>query len=217
MKIVAFSDTHGRLPAVETIPACDLLVIAGDLSPAPSGEFDTVVSYLDKRLRSWLDEVPAKRVVAIAGNHDHIFQHRPQMVPAGLRWDYLEDRAITINGLRIWGTPWTPRFFDWAFMKDEPGLLAIYRRIPEGIDILVCHGPARGVCDVGAGCPSENHSGSRALRMELERIKPRLHIFGHIHTGTHGGVILPEGTIAYNVSICDDRNWLVYPVTVIEI
>ncbi len=216
MKIVALSDTHGHLPPVGDIPACDLMVIAGDISPSSAIDFETVYEFYRTKMKRWLEEVPAARIVAVAGNHDFFLHHRMNHARMGLRWDYLEDEMITVGGLRIWGSPWTPRLMGWAYGADESELLEIYRKIPAGIDILITHGPACGICDSPEEFPDRHH-GSISLRTELERIGPRCHIFGHIHTGTHGGVRMKNGTAAYNVCLCGSWDWLSYPVTVIDI
>ena len=68
---------------------------------------------------------------------------------------YLEDSGIEIDGVRFWGSPWTPNFMDWAFMLDRDELLyQKWKAIPEHTDVLITHGPPKGIGDLVAmhGC-----------------------------------------------------------------
>src|SRR5947209_1459473 len=136
--VAAVSDLHGMLPPV---PACDLLLIAGDICPLRDHRPVSQAAWLDTDFRRWLQAVPARKVVLVAGNHDLVFQGAPHLVPRDLPAAYLQDSGLEWEGLKIWGTPWQPRFFDWAFNLDEPDLAAKWALIPEGTDLLVTHGP----------------------------------------------------------------------------
>ena len=82
-------------------------------------------------------------------------------------------------GLRIWGSPWQPWFHDWAFnLRRGPEIDAKWKRIPEGIDVLVTHGPPAGF---GDRCHDGELVGCADLLRHVDRVKPRLHLFGHIH------------------------------------
>src|SRR5262245_55965705 len=144
MKIVAVSDLHGVLPEV---PACDLLLLAGDLTPVENHKLDFQARWLGGEFRAWLERVPAREVVGVAGNHDFIFQRMPQAVPPDLPWTYLQDELTEWEGLRIYGSPWQPWFYDWAFNLYEPDLKPKWDLIPAGTDILVLHGPPWGYGD----------------------------------------------------------------------
>ncbi len=205
-KIVAVSDLHGNLP---TIPECDILLIGGDICPYTQTNLQA--QWLRVAFKEWLDKVPAKDVVGVAGNHDFIFENHPDLVPKELRWHYLQDESINLHGLNIYGTPWQPRFYDWAFNADEPELEKHFGKIPEGTDILVCHGPPHGYGDFApkrywdddTKWPGGEHCGSPALRDRIFKIKPKLVIFGHIHPGR--GVYYHEDIIMANVTIVDQR------------
>jgi hypothetical protein len=108
--IVCISDLHEH-PV--DVPACDLLLIAGDVSFAFKGDLASKHAYLAGDFKRWLDRVPAAEVVLVAGNHDQSIE--AWGVPDGLRCHYLQDSGIELFGLRIWGTPWQPWFHDWAF------------------------------------------------------------------------------------------------------
>src|SRR5438105_13436782 len=100
MKIAALSDLHGQLP--RNIPACDLLLLAGDLTPVTNHGLNFQRDWLDGEFRFWLKRLPARKIVGIAGNHDLIFEHSADLVPADLPWTYLQDSGITWEGLNIW-------------------------------------------------------------------------------------------------------------------
>ena len=176
MKVCLTSDWHGYTPA---IPPCDLLVLAGDYEPN-TNPLSSLTFY--RHMGAHLRVSEARHIVMIAGNHDWLLYHDAEKVlrvlGLGKRLRYLQDFGCEVGGRRIWGTPWTPPFFNWAFMKDEAELREVYTRIPASIDILVTHGPARGVLDGnGAGVKC----GSLELAAAVRRIKPQLHVFGHIH------------------------------------
>jgi Icc-related predicted phosphoesterase len=105
-------------------------------------------------------------------------------VPA-LPWTYLQDESVVIAGLRIWGSPWTPWFFDWAFNApktdpDEAFLDARYATAPDDCDVLVVHGPPAGYGDLTARGEAV---GSKAFLRLLDAVSPKLGVFGHIHEG----------------------------------
>ncbi len=98
---------------------------------------------------------------------------------------YLEDEAFEIsptNGpvIKIYGSPWQPEFCDWAFnLPIGPELASKWKAIPDNVDILITHGPPKGILDMAengylCGCPHLRHE-------VLTRVQPRLHVFGHIH------------------------------------
>lgn len=182
MRVAAIADLHGQLPA---LPASDLLVVAGDL--CPHGEPEEQAAWLDGPFRGWLEAAPAGAIVACAGNHDFVFQRAPELVPSDLPWTYLQDAGAEVGELRAWGSPWTPWFFDWAFNAPRDGgeafLAERFAPVPGETDLLVLHGPPKGYgdrtvtgADVGA---------ASALDL-VDRVRPRLVVFGHIHEGRGG-------------------------------
>jgi predicted phosphohydrolase len=191
MRIVCISDTHGLHDQVD-VPPGDILIHAGDLTR--TGDLDDVVLFSD-----WLGQLPHRHKIVIAGNHDWAFERQPERARALLLGCiYLEDQETTVEGLRIWGSPWQPWFFDWAFnLERGPEIRAKWDLIPEGIDLLITHGPPRGQGDwtinnEAAGCVD--------LLDAVARVRPRWHVFGHIHEGY--GISEADGTTFINASIC---------------
>ena len=188
MRIVCVSDTHGYHRRTE-IPPGDILVHAGDITQ--HGTLEDVEFF-----NEWLGTLPHARKVVICGNHDWCFQERPAEARARItNATYLEDSGCAIAGLAFYGSPWTPLFFDWAFMLSEPGLAAKWALIPNGLDVLVTHGPAHGILDMtNRGEPA----GSLTLFDRVREVKPRLHVFGHIHEAAGRSDI--DGTVFLNAS-----------------
>lgn len=178
MRIAILADLHGHLPPLAD---CDLLLLAGDLCPAVDHGVARQARWLDGPFRHWLDAAPAAAIVGIAGNHDFIFEREPSLVPE-LPWIYLEDASVDVEGVRIWGSPWTPWFHDWAFnaprANGESFLERRYDTVPDETDVLLVHGPPRGFGDrTTAGVDA----GSTALLDAIDRVQPRLCAYGHIH------------------------------------
>ena len=195
MRICCISDLHGHLPEV---PPCDLLLLAGDLVPAEGHEPAEGRRWLATRFRDWLGEVPARAVVGVAGNHDFVFAAGDLGLTPPLPWTYLQDSGTTVGGLTIWGTPWQPTFFDWAFNLDEPELAAKWDLIPEATDVLLLHGPPFGHGDPTPRGPA----GSPSLLRRIEAVRPRLAVAGHIHSGY--GVYAIGPTTFVNASHLDE-------------
>lgn len=171
-RIVAIADTHNRHAQLD-LPAGDVLIHAGDLTGR--GTLRELEQVAD-----WLRAQPHRHKVVVAGNHDFALQRQPAEAKAlfhGLH--LLEDDEVGLDGLRIWGSPWQPWFHDWAFnLRRGPDLDEKWRLIPEGVDVLVTHGPPHGYGDV---VYRGERVGCEDLTRHLDRVKPRLHLFGHIH------------------------------------
>ena len=227
MKIVAISDQHGFLP---DIPACDLLIVAGDQCPDyPSGAMERVGSGPQiKNQRRWFETVwmtwrrkqPAALCLVTGGNHDYALEvlGEPRaQTPLGDNTVLCEDCLYRVGDLRVWLTPWSTQFRDWAFMATEEEVVQKYQAIPAGVDILVSHQPPAMVGDrfVDVKTKKVEHLGSKVLRAAIVRVQPKVVVCGHIHSGRGVGPIGP--TQVYNVSILNERYEHVHPHTVIEL
>ncbi len=193
MRVVVLSDTHMLHEQVE-IPDGDMLIHAGDFS-ASRGGLATMSAFND-----FMAGLPHRHKVVIAGNHDIALQSHPEEARRCLSAvTYLQDELLEVEGLRIWGSPWQPRFFDYAFGLSRGAALAEkWARIPSNLDILVTHTPPFGVLDqVRLG----RHVGCEALVEAVQRVRPRFHVFGHIHEGY--GRCVQDGVCFVNASVCD--------------
>ena len=175
--LVAMADTHGYHRDL-TVPDGDILVHAGDLTQTGSLEELAEVD-------AFLAALPHRHKIVVAGNHDWCFQRTPERARSVLRSAiYLEDEAITLEGLRIYGSPWQPWFLDWAFnLQRGPELADKWAQIPDDTEVLITHGPPRGI---GDRTRRGEHVGCDDLLERVRVVRPRLHVFGHIHED--GGV-----------------------------
>ena len=190
MKLTILSDTHNKHKHITgDLLGGDLLLHAGDIS---SMGYEHEITEFAKWYNG-LDNYDHK--VFIAGNHDWGFQNNVEKVKGLLTGyktiDYIQDELITIQDgdgpeVKIWGSPWQPEFYNWAFNLPRNGeeLKAVWDMIPEGIDILITHGPAWGMLDDVEGNRNV-HLGCELLAEKIKQIKPKIHICGHIHSG-HG-------------------------------
>jgi predicted phosphodiesterase len=204
VRIVCLSDTHG-LHRQLAVPAGDVLIHAGDFT-----RHGTIEEVRD--LNAWLGALPHPQRLVIAGNHDRICVEAPEIIPALLSHaHYLCDTAVTIAGLVCFGSPWTASP-GWAFGRSPLALDDHWRTLPTEIDVLITHGPPQGLCDqdrTGASC------GDASLAAALQRIRPRLHVCGHIHEAY--GVAVWQGTTVVNASSCSLRYELVNAPIVIDL
>lgn len=174
MIIDCISDLHGTYPELE---GGDLLIVAGDLTARDEPK-------QHREFTDWLFEQDYKRKMFIAGNHDGFLQRTPEYhLKREFNVEYLCDSGTEFEGLKIWGSPWTPEFCGWHFMLERgEQIKAKWDLIPDDTDILVTHGPAWGIRDSNEW---DDRCGCEELLKALNRVKPGLHVFGHIH-GAHG-------------------------------
>lgn len=200
MIIDCISDLHGSFPK---LAGGDLLIVAGDLTAR-----DEPKQHID--FLWWLADQDYKKVVLIAGNHDGYYEkslNKIEFTTYGVT--YLQDSGCEFEGLKIYGSPWTPEFCNWHFMlpRESDELKAKWDLIPNDTDILITHGPSYGILDTTCQFPTKfDRCGCPLLREAVERVKPRLHVFGHIHW-SHGQVLLKhEGpnTICVNAAYMDE-------------
>lgn len=208
MQLVAVSDTHWKLDELK-LPKGDIFVFAGDWSVSNGGVSDAI------KFANYVHKLKFKHKLVIAGNHDFAAQHESSLVKQLFKEAgaiYLQDESVVIDGLKFWGSPWSPEFMNWAFMKPDYELTKVYNGIDPDTDILITHTPPYGTLD---RLPSFENVGSHALEDAVHRVKPSVHIFGHIHCGY--GVEYSDNTVYYNVSVCDDNYNLVNKPTVLEV
>lgn len=196
LKIVCVSDTHGKHAGVRA-PDGDILIHAGDFMTYGNRAEEIA------RFNDWLVKQPHRHKIVIAGNHDLLFESHPNFARSFLTAAvYLENSGVEIEGLRVWGSPVQPRFLDWAFNVDRgPAICEYWDRIPADTDILITHGPPFGTLDTVN--PSGEPLGCEELTKVVERIRPKLHVFGHIHGGS--GTSSLHGTRFVNASVLDEQ------------
>jgi len=180
IKIDCISDLHGFFPELE---GGDLLIVAGDLTAR-----DTPEEY--DNFCNWCQHLNYNKIIVIGGNHDNLLQFPDETGYTYWQpWSsYLCDSGTEFEGLKIWGTPWTKTFKGMnpkckAFtLETEEELDEKWQLIPFDIDILITHEPPHGILEQVRYYGSNIHVGSKTLRNNvIKRIKPKLHVFGHIH------------------------------------
>lgn len=198
MRVVCISDTHKSFPEV---PDGDLLIHSGDFS------FNATLHDVIE-LNKWFGTLPHTNKILVPGNHDRIFEKDPVLAKATLSNAItLIDEELVINGIKIYGTPWTPVFFNWYFMGSGKTLGKRFGAIPDDTDILVTHGPPHGIMDQvpyfipQTGEMGVRNCGSIELYNRLQILKVKHHIFGHIHEGYGEQTI--KGTHYINASQMD--------------
>ena len=201
MKIVCLSDTHNCNEQI-TVPDGDILIHAGDATI--QGSFFEMRDFAQ-----WFASQPHKIKIFVAGNHDWLFETNNSLARSLLDKSiiYLQDSFVEIAGLKIYGSPWQPRFFDWAFNLNRGAELAEkWRLIPSDIDILITHGPPNGILDEVPRQYFVVNTGCEELRKKVEEIAAfgnlKLHVFGHIHCGY--GTDEQFGVKFANASNCDE-------------
>ncbi len=145
----------------------------------------------------WLRGLPHRHKIVVAGNHDRAFETTP--APARRIFEgliYLQDAAIEIEGVSFYGSPWQPWFHSWAFnVHRGPGLAEKWAKIPMNTDVLITHGPPKGI---GDRCGMDERAGCEDLLARVREVEPKLHVFGHIHQDrgiwTHGPTTFVNAT-----------------------
>lgn len=224
-RIACISDTHGLQGRMshEVPEETDVLIHAGDFSSI--GKYEDFANF-----RSFMEQQPHQQKIVIAGNHDVTMHSSYYIPKGALRfhkriidWEnedqcreymnkcqneitsaaftYLEDSECCLHGTgtKVWGSPWQPEFCDWAFNLEKPEeLREKWDMIPDDTDVLITHGPPYGILDKN---DMGGHCGCREMLKTIqERVRPRVHIFGHIHEGY--GSYFDGTTLFVNASTC---------------
>lgn len=205
MRVVGISDLHGRLP---NIPACDVLLIAGDICPDfmfRKSVTDIARLYQMDWLRDvyapWEQTVSATHILATPGNHDWVKEFPPEcrskmFIDEGCNvQDLYRDRT-----LKFWFTPWVSGLPMWNYSLTRERRRDRFDMIPRGLDVLVSHAPAY---HIGDKTMSGEHAGCIELRTAIDRARPKHCFYGHIHEGQRQGQKhVPFGqTQMHNVSM----------------
>lgn len=194
LRIVAISDTHMYHKNI-ALPPGDILIHAGDFTKM--GTIPELGSFT-----TWFRSQPHEHKILIAGNHERGLEEDHVKRSFLYGFTYLQNTGKTVAGIKFWGSPCTPRFFDWEFNKSRGAEIAeVWKEIPVNVDVLITHGPPANILDMTL---SGENVGCEDLLEACVRKKPRCHIFGHIHEG-YGTYRSAYGTLYVNASTCDRR------------
>lgn len=190
-KICNISDTHNMHKGIQP-GSGDILIHAGDATGR--GWKHELEDFIE-----WFAKQDYTHKIYVPGNHDigleeHYEERSKWFTDAGII--LLNDESIVLSGvsvndyemydLKIHGSPITPNFGSWSFMRARgEQIQAHWHKIPDDVDILVTHGPPHGILDdVGPNMWDQpSHVGCEMLWTRVNQVKPRLHVFGHIHEG----------------------------------
>lgn len=179
MKVLHITDSHGFHEEYEhDWDSIDMIIHTGDASNhinphINKNEFDNFLY--------WYNQIPVKYKIYVAGNHDtSLYKYGKNSFDWG-NIIYLEDEEVTIEGIKIYGTPWCPVSGNWSFIRNHNKLQKLFDNIPENTDILCTHTPPKTVLDLANHRHILEYCGSKHLLNRVEEIKPKYHLFGHIH------------------------------------
>ena len=163
MKLLHISDTHGKHREYTKLIKADILIHTGDITE--DGTEEEVKDFIE-----WLCDLPYRHKIFIAGNHDLcLCDARIEGLPDDVH--YLCNEGITIDGLKFYGVP--------MFVEDDldGNFPELYSRIPDDTDVLLTHQAPLGILDEKEGI----NYGDYSLYKRVMDVKPRYHLFGHIH------------------------------------
>ena len=220
MRIILISDTHSlheqmiyNLSDFLSPNNTNILIHAGDCTNV--GRENEVGDFI-----SWIQGMEGfDKKIFIAGNHDIPFESKPNWLNTYLYEEnlqqsnvtYLKDNFLIIDSpefsrpIKIYGAPWQPEFYNWAFNLPRNGeeLKKKWELIPDDTDILITHGPAFGALDYVVDKYGQRNVGCELLKGRVDALKPLIHVFGHIHY-SHGTEKIND-TLFVNASICTEQ------------
>lgn len=197
MKIVCISDSHNKHDDI-MIPSCDILISAGDYS---SRGLPQEV----RNFHQWLNNQDAKHIISVQGNHELWVENNfndAKLIATEVcpNIHFIDEGLVQVESLNIWCSAVTPWFCNWAWNRQRGDeIRRHWDLIPDNTDIIITHGPPYGY---GDDTMFDGPVGCVDLRDAINRVRPTLHISGHIHYGY--GVYKNDHTTFINASICDE-------------
>lgn len=208
MRLVAISDTHTAHNSL-VIPECDILVCAGDVV-----NHDDDISVFTEWLE-WFSSQNATLKLFVPGNHDQICWDEQEKCKDLCEKAYVQmivNESIELLGYRFWCSPYTPKYGPYQFMLPRDQMHFVWDNCHESTDIVVTHGPPRGILDLTS---KMEHAGCLSLREMLQRVQPFLFICGHIHEGA--GIAELGNITCVNATNYQVRDGKIRQPTVIDI
>lgn len=208
MKCYIFSDSHQFHNQLE-IPECDMIIFCGDSTNSrdPTKNEKEEIEFLN-----WYSKQKAKYKIMIAGNHNVAIYKR---LVDPRKWKgitYLEHESVNVEGLNIFGSPYSPQFGDWAFMYKRNRGEVIWSSIPDNTDILITHSMPKGVLDLAFDMDNRKNIvqvGCKCLANRIDEIKPKYFMGGHLHsedTLNNRGIYSNGITTYVNASCLNHKN-----------
>ena len=190
LTIVCISDTR-ELHRELDVPDGDILIHAGDFTM-----FSKSAAAIDD-FNEWLGELPHRWKVLVPGNHEFFLESDPSRRRLISNATVLINEGVEVAGLKTWGSPTAPLLGAVFGLSSPADRASLYAKIPGDVDVLVTHGPPYGILDRSPG--ALHHAGCPQLLEAVTRLKPKLHVYGHVH-GAHG-IVSTEDTLFVNAAL----------------
>ena len=209
IQIDLLSDTHCQEKGIQT-PGGDLLIHAGDISY--KGTIQEILPFLE-----WFEQQDYTHKVLVPGNHDWGFERAFGVFADECKRRniiLLNDSGITLEGIKIWGSPVQPEFCAWAFNRERgEEIKKHWDLIPEDTELLITHGPPQGILD---NTQHGEQVGCKDLWHKILETQIKLHVFGHIHEAR--GYKYFDDRLFVNASAVDRRYKMVSgkPIRVVK-
>ncbi len=233
MKVIALADTHGKhseltqhiQDLLDSDPDIRMIIHAGDAADV----YDPLLNRQElRRFLRWFESFDVEYRVFVPGNHDTGIEYFPSVLSEFSDVDFLIHQELIVEGIRFFGSPFTPSFHNWAYNVDRNLLESYWSQIPERTDVLITHGPAYGIGDAtNIGLPKGVVKGFGDVHLlhRVQEIQPKYHIFGHFHdtltelTIKNNGIHRQDGikTKFCNVSMVDTNRNVVNSPRILEI
>ncbi len=211
MKLWFISDSHNQHELLKIPTGIDAVVHCGDESESSNVWLNEPES---RKFFDWFCRLAIPTKIFVPGNHSTAIEQGLITPDTYKDVKFLIHQQIEWQGLKIFGSPYTPMFFNWSYMKPRPELEPVWQSIPDDIDILITHGPPKGILDVTKDMDTRQpvNVGSNSLtRHVTQRINPRVHAFGHIHDEpkiNNFGFVKQNDIHFINCSCCNLRGQL---------
>jgi Icc-related predicted phosphoesterase len=181
MKIYFISDTHGHHEEIIVPKETNLIICCGDEANHSNPHINEGESH---KFFEWFSTLDVEHKVFVPGNHSTAIQEGLITSEDYPGVTFLIHQFINIEGINIFGSPYTPSFGkSWAYMKKSNRMQQVWESVPL-CDILVTHGPPKGILDVCEDKDKSNrfvHVGCKSLLNKVQQLRPTIHAFGHIH------------------------------------
>ncbi|KAI5804328.1 Metallo-dependent phosphatase-like protein [Geopyxis carbonaria] len=212
VRFVCISDTHNASPldGVFHVPPGDVLIHAGDMTNQGSySELKKVAEWLKSQPHE-IKLIIAGNHDGVTLDHSFLVNYAnyfkwptiqshaenvqlftsSEARAAGIVYLCHQSQTITLRDGRrftVFGSPWSPKHGLWGFGYEPANSLeqSVWKDIPANTDVLITHGPPKFHLDSSPTVIPPVHGGCELLRQQVWTVRPKLHVFGHIHEG-HG-------------------------------
>lgn len=199
MQLTITSDTHGQQEKLDHLSG-DVLIHCGDIFNFISRSEDEI-DHMDE----WFGKQDFDLILCIGGNHDLSLERR--LVSKAQPFNnaiFLNGETFKYQGFNFFGASWVPELEHQAFYADDQLLTQEWSLIPDDTDVVITHTPPFGVLDTSS---QGMILGCKHLANNIERVKPRLHCFGHIHASS--GTVKNSHTTFINAALAGEGHRIV--------